>query len=81
MLLFKAIQTVIYDDKETNDETEINNYIYSFFNYLYKDSRSFSNNNQKLISISSFPKVTKQKSKTPCKTTLCITKTSTNKIN
>ena len=22
--LFKAIQTVIYDDKETNDETEIN---------------------------------------------------------
>ena len=30
------VRAVIYKDKETNDETEINNYIYSFLNYLYK---------------------------------------------
>ena len=40
------VQTVIYNDKETNDETEIDNHIYSFFNYLYKQTLSFSSNNQ-----------------------------------
>ena len=30
------VQSVIYNDKETNDETEINSHIYSFFNYLYQ---------------------------------------------
>ena len=39
------LQTVIYNDKETNDETEINNHIYSFFNHLYKETLSFSSNN------------------------------------
>ena len=29
------VRTVNYNDKETNDETEINNHIYCFFNYLY----------------------------------------------
>ena len=32
------VRTVIYNDKETNDETEINNHIYSFFKYLYKET-------------------------------------------
>ena len=32
------IRTVIYNDKETNDKTEINNHFYSFFNYLYKET-------------------------------------------
>ena len=32
------VRTVIYDGKETNDEAEINNHIYSFFNYLYKET-------------------------------------------
>ena len=39
------VRKVIYKDKETNDETEINNHIYSFFNYLYKGTLSFSSNN------------------------------------
>ena len=59
------VQTVIYNDKETNDETETNNHIYSFFNYLHKETLSFSSNNlgtyQNTIS---FPKLTKEKSKT-----------------
>ena len=46
------VRTVIYNDKETKDETEINNHIYSFFNYLYKGTLSIS-----------FPKHTKEKSK------------------
>ena len=32
------VPTVIYNDKATNDETEINNHIYSFFSYLYKET-------------------------------------------
>ena len=35
------VRTVIYNDKETNDETEITNHIYSFFNYLYKENYLF----------------------------------------
>ena len=35
------VRTVIYNDKETNDETEINNHIYSFLNYLYKETYLF----------------------------------------
>ena len=30
------VRTVIYNGKETDDETEINNHVYSLFNYLYK---------------------------------------------
>ena len=41
----KPVRTVIYNDKERNEETEINNHIYSFFNYLYKETLSFSSNN------------------------------------
>ena len=40
-----GIRTVIYNDKETNDETEINNHIYHFFNYLYKETLFFSSKN------------------------------------
>ena len=55
----------IYNDKETNDETEINNHIYSFFNYLYKETLSFSSNNlETYLNTISFPKLTKGKSKT-----------------
>ena len=32
------VRTVIYSDKEINDETEINNHIYYFFDYLYKET-------------------------------------------
>ena len=38
------VRTVIYNDKETNDETEIDNHIYCFFKYLYKEALSFSSN-------------------------------------
>ena len=59
------VRTVIYNDKETNDETEINNHIYSFFNYLYKETLSFSSNDLKTyLNTISFPKLTKEKSKT-----------------
>ena len=59
------VRTVIYNDKETNDETEINNHIYSFFNYLYKETLSFSSNNlETYLNTISFPKLTKEKSKT-----------------
>ena len=59
------VRTVIYNDKETNDETEINNYVYSFFNYLYKETLSFSSNNlETYLNTISFPKLTKEKSKT-----------------
>ena len=59
------VRTVIYNDKETNDETEINNHIYSFFNYLYKETLSFSGNNlETYLNTISFPKLTKGKSKT-----------------
>ena len=65
----RAIQgqvgTVIYNNKETNDETEINNHIYSFFKYLYKETLSFpSNNLETYLNTISFPKLTKGKSKT-----------------
>ena len=65
----RAIQgqggTVIYNDKETNDETEINNHIYSFFNYLFKETLSFSSNNLEIyLNTISFPKLAKEKSKT-----------------
>ena len=59
------VRTVIYNDKETNDETEINNHIYSFFNYLHKETLSFSSNNlETYLNTISFPKLTKEKSKT-----------------
>ena len=29
------VRTVIYNDRETNDEIEINNHIYSFFNQIF----------------------------------------------
>ena len=59
------VRTVIYNDKETNDETEINNHIYSFLNYLYKETLSFSSNNlETYLNAISFPKLTKEKSKT-----------------
>ena len=59
------VRTVIYNDKETNDETVINNHIHSFFNYLYKETLSFSNNNpETYLNTISFPKLTKEKSKT-----------------
>ena len=65
-MLFKAkVRTVIYNDKETNDETEINNHVYSFFNYLYKETLPFSSNNlETYLNAISFPKLTKEKSKT-----------------
>ena len=44
------VRTVIYNDKETNDETEINNHICSFFNYLYKETLSFSSNDLEITS-------------------------------
>ena len=53
-----------YNDKETNDETEINNHIYSFFNYLYKETSFSSNNLETYLNTISFPKLTKEKSKT-----------------
>ena len=59
------VRTVIYNDKETNDETEINNHIYSFFNYLYKETLFFSSNNlETYLNTISFLKLTKEKSKT-----------------
>ena len=44
------VWTVIYNDKETNDETEINNHICSCFKYLYKETLSFSSNNLEITS-------------------------------
>ena len=59
------VRTVVYNDKETNYEIEINNHIYSFFNYLYKETLSFSSNNlETYLNTISFPKLTKEKSKT-----------------
>ena len=59
------VRTVVYNDKETNDETEINNHIYSFFNYLYQETLSFSSNNlETYLNTISFSKLTKEKSKT-----------------
>ena len=59
------VRAIISNDKETNDETEINNHIYSFFNYLYKETLSFSSNNlETYLNTISFPKLTKEKSKT-----------------
>ena len=59
------VRTVIYNDEETNDEAEINNHIYSFFNYLYKETLSFSSNNlETYLNTISLPKLTKEKSKT-----------------
>ena len=39
------VRTVIYNDKETNDEIDISNHIFSFFDYLYKEILPFSSNN------------------------------------
>ena len=50
------VRTDIYNDKQTNDETEISTHIYSFFNYLFRET-SFSNANYNTIS---FPKRTKK---------------------
>ena len=59
------VRTVIYNDKETNDETEINNDIYSFFSYLYKETLYFSSNNlETYLNTISFAKFIKGKSKT-----------------
>ena len=75
------VRTVISNDKETNDETKINNHICSFFNYLYKETLSFSSNNLgTYLNTVSFPKLTKEKSKaleggtTEKKPVHCITK-------
>ena len=58
------VRTVIYNDKETNDETEINNHIYSFFSYLYKETSFLTSNNLKTyLNTNSFPKLTKEKIK------------------
>ena len=58
------VRTVIYNDKETNNETEIYNHIYSFFNYLYKETLSFSSNNlETYLNAISFPKLRKEKVK------------------
>ena len=35
------VRTVIYNNKETNDETKINKHIYTFSNYLYKKHYRF----------------------------------------
>ena len=59
------VRTVICNDKETNDETETNNHVYYFFNYLYKETLYFSSNNpETYLNTISFPKLTKEKSKT-----------------
>ena len=56
------VQTVIYIHKETNDEIEINNHIYSFFNYLFKETLSFSSNNlETYLNTISFPNQKKSK--------------------
>ena len=39
------VRTVIYNDKETNDEIDIGNHIFSFLDYLYKEILPFSSNN------------------------------------
>ena len=71
------VRTVIYNDKETNDETEINNHIYSFFSYLYKETSFSSNNLETCLNTISFPKFAKEKNKTldgGKRTVHCITK-------
>ena len=90
----RAIQgqvlTVSYNDKEKNVETEINNHIYSFFNYLYKETLSFSSNNlETYLNTILFPKLTTEKFKTldgritekELLIALHIVKTDSNKIN
>ena len=58
------VRTVIYYDKEANDETEIKNHNYSFVSYLYKETLSFfSNNLETYLNTISLPKLTKEKSK------------------
>ena len=49
----------MFNDKEPNDELEINNHIYSFFNYLYK-TISFCSNLENHLNTISFPKLTKK---------------------
>ena len=52
------VRTVIYN------EAELNNHIYSFFNYLHKETLCFSSNNlETYLNTISFPKLTKEKSK------------------
>ena len=58
------VRTVIYNDKETSDDTEINNHIYCFFSYLYKETSFSSNNLKTYLNTMSFPELTKEKSKT-----------------
>ena len=56
------VRTVIYSEKETNDAKEINNHIYSFFNYLYNETLSLSSNNlETYLNTISFSKLTKEK--------------------
>ena len=50
----------MFNDKEPNDELEINNHIYSFFNYLYKTISFCSNNLEHHLNTISFPKLTKK---------------------
>ena len=58
------VRTVINNAKEANDETETSNHIYSFFNYLYRETLSFSSNIiEAYLNTISFPKLTKEKSK------------------
>ena len=53
-----AIQGQVW---KTNDETEINNHIYSFFNCLYKETSFSSANLETYLNTLSFPKLTKEK--------------------
>ena len=49
---------------ETKNETEINNHIYSFFNYLHKEALSLSSGKlETYLNTISFPKLTKKKLK------------------
>ena len=57
------VPAVIDNDKEANDETEINNHIYYFFNHLHKQTSFSSANLETYLNTISFPKNTKEKSK------------------
>ena len=50
--------------RETKNVTEINNHIYSFFNYLHKEALSLSSGKlETYLNTISFPKLTKKKVK------------------
>ena len=56
------IRTVIYNDKETNNEIEINNHIYFIFFRLFVQRNSFSDANLiTYLNTISFPKLTTEK--------------------